>query len=261
MSTRDTPWPEGTPSWVDLAVPDRDAAMEFYRQVLDWEFVVHGPEYGNYAIATVDGRAAAGIGPTPPGAEGVPPAWTTYLASDDVDATCQTITASGGSVIFGPGDVGEQGRMAIAADPTGGVFGVWQAGTTFGAAVVNQPGALVWNELLSRDATVARQFYAAVFGYGYTSVEDSGDYTTIDGEGPGGVIGGIGQLPADAPAQVPSHWKAYFSVADIDDAAKRVTAAGGTLQEPTRDTPYGRFAPCQDPYGAAFTLASGSDPE
>ncbi len=261
MSTRDTPWPEGTPAWVDLSVPDRDAALEFYRQVMDWEYVVNGPEYGNYAIATVDGRAAAGIGPTPPGAEGVPPNWTTYLASDDVDATCEKIRANGGSVLFGPDDVGEAGRMAIATDPTGAVFGVWQAGTTFGAAVVNQPGALGWNELISRDASAARRFYAAVFGYEYTPVEDSGDYTTIDGDGPGGVIGGIGQLPAGAPAEASSHWMAYFSVDDVDAAVKRVAEAGGTVRRPPEDTPFGRFAPCQDPYGAWFTLASGGDPE
>jgi uncharacterized protein len=261
MSTRDTPWPEGTPAWVDLAVPDRDAALEFYRQVMDWEYVINGPEYGNYAIATVDGRAAAGIGPTPPGAEGAPPTWTTYLASDDVDATCEKIAASGGSVMFGPDDVGEQGRMAIAADPTGGVFGVWQAGTTFGAAVVNQPGAVAWNDLSSRDATVARQFYSAVFGYEYTPIEGAEDYSTINGGGPGGMIGGIGQLPSDAPAGVPSHWTTYFSVADVDDAVKRVTEAGGTVEEPPQDTPYGRLASCRDPFGAAFTLGSGGDPE
>jgi len=260
MSTREVPWPEGTPAWVDLTAPDRDAAMEFYRRVLDWEYVDHGPDLGSYATAMTDGRAAAGIGPTPPGAEGVPPAWTTYIASDDVDATCAKVTANGGTVLLAPGDVGDQGRMAIAADPTGAVFGIWQAGKTFGAEVVNQPGSVVWNELRSRDPSAARTFYTAVFGYAYHSVEGMPDYSTIDGEGPGSMIGSIGGMPEDAPAGVPSHWMVYFSVRDTDEAVRRLVDAGGTVQHPAHDSPWGRFAVCQDPNGAMFTLISGGDP-
>ena len=84
MSTRTDPWPAGTPCWVDLSVPDLQSAVDFYADVIGWTFVDSGPEYGNYHIAQVDGRAAAGIGPIMQ--EGQPAAWTVYLASDDVDA-------------------------------------------------------------------------------------------------------------------------------------------------------------------------------
>ena len=124
MSTRTDPWPAGTPCWVDLSVPDVQAAVDFYAAVIGWTFVDSGPDYGNYHIAQVDGRAAAGIGPIMQ--EGQPAAWTVYLASDDVDATTKLISEHGGSIFAGPMDIASNGRMAIAADPTGGVFGVWQ---------------------------------------------------------------------------------------------------------------------------------------
>ena len=134
MSTRTDPWPAGTPCWVDLSVPDVQAAVDFYAAVIGWTFVDSGPDYGNYHIAQVDGRAAAGVGPIMQ--EGQPSAWTVYLASDDVDATAKLISEHGGSIFAGPMEIPNNGRMAIAADPTGGVFGVWQQTGMIGSAVV-----------------------------------------------------------------------------------------------------------------------------
>src|SRR4051794_9305815 len=161
MSTRTDPWPAGTPCWVDLAVPDVEAAVAFYADVVGWTFVDTGPDYGGYLIAQVDGRAAAGIRPGVPGGqpagrtgypgraaagigpvmqEGQPAAWTVYLASDDVDATAKLIGEHGGSIFAGPMDIAGNGRMLVAADPTGGVFGVWQQTGMIGSAVVDEPG-------------------------------------------------------------------------------------------------------------------------
>ena len=67
-------------------------------------------------------------------------------------------------MLLAPGDVGPLGRMLIAADPTGAVFGVWQAGTHIGAGLVNRPGGLVWEDLRSPEPERARAFYRSVFG-------------------------------------------------------------------------------------------------
>ena len=117
MSTRTDPWPAGTPCWVDLSVPDVQAAVDFYAAVIGWTFVDSGPDYGNYEIGQMDGRAAAGIGPVMQ--EGQPSAWTVYLASDDADATAKLIGEHGGSIYAGPMDIPGSGRMLIAADPSG----------------------------------------------------------------------------------------------------------------------------------------------
>jgi hypothetical protein len=37
MVTRDTPWPAGTPCWIDLGVTDIPKARDFYRALFGWD--------------------------------------------------------------------------------------------------------------------------------------------------------------------------------------------------------------------------------
>jgi predicted enzyme related to lactoylglutathione lyase len=256
MSTRTDPWPAGTPCWVDLSVPDVEAAVAFYADVIGWMFVDTGPDYGGYQIAQMDGRAAAGVGPIMQ--EGQPSAWTVYLASDDVDATAKLIGEHGGSIFAGPMDIADNGRMLIAADPTGGVFGVWQQTGMIGSAVVDEPGAFVWDDARLTDVEAGKRFYTDVFGFHYAPLgpEAGGgppDYETFAvGDRPGGGIGGT----MGAPPGTPSHWLAYFTVADIDASVEAVGDGGGTVLMAPEDTPFGRIGIVTDPFGAAFGLHS-----
>ncbi len=254
MSTRDTPWPQGTPCWVDLMTTDREAAWEFYKSVFGWEIVDTGADMGNYSLATVAGRNVAGLGGMPPGDSNPPPTWTTYLASDDIDKTARAVTANGGQFLVEPMDVPGAGKMAIAMDPTGAAFGLWQAGGHTGASLVNEPGGFVWNECMTRDPERARAFYGAVFGYTYSAMPGADDYSTIDGAGPGNTIGGMGALDASMPEHAPPHWMTYFQVADADDTVARVTAGGGVVRMGPSDTPVGRMAVLRDPQGAVFSI-------
>jgi predicted enzyme related to lactoylglutathione lyase len=185
MSIRTTPWPAGVPCWVDIGAPDIEASCAFYGSVLGW--TVPPPQddqFGGYRVALVDGQPVAGLGPLQPGQH---TAWTVYLASDDADATAAAITAHGGQLLVPPMDVGPPGRMAIAQDPTGAVFGLWQAGDMVGAGLVNEPGALTWEDLRSTDPAAAQEFYRGVFGYTLTPLEMAGpDYGmfSLPGERP-----------------------------------------------------------------------------
>ena len=73
-------------------------------------------------------------------------------------------------------DVMTQGRMAMIADPSGAVFGVWEPRDHQGAEVFNEPGSLTWNELQTRDLAAAMPFYAEVFGWRWEEMPDSGGY-------------------------------------------------------------------------------------
>ena len=106
----------------------------------------------------------AGIGPKMGPAE-MPSVWTTYIASADADETASKIKSAGGQLLMEPFDVMDVGRMAIAADPAGAVFGVWQARSHTGVQLANEPGSLAWNENMSRDFDGNKAFYQAVFGY------------------------------------------------------------------------------------------------
>jgi len=262
MSTQEEPWAPGTPCWVDLMTTDRAAAWTFYQDVFGWEIVDTGEDFGHYGMAQLKGLPVAGLGEIPPGTP-MPAAWTTYIATTDVNATAAAIGANGGTVIMPAMEVADQGQMCVAMDPTGAVFGAWQADKMFGFGVANEPGSVVWNECRTRDAAVARHFYSAVFGYTYSVMDADDDYQTIDGAGPGNTVGGIGRLDASLPESIPSHWMTYFMVEDADATAAKVTASGGEVRMGPWDTPIGRMGIFSDPQGAVFAIMaapSGDQP-
>jgi|SRR5579884_1678266 predicted enzyme related to lactoylglutathione lyase len=250
MPIRTSAWPAGTPCWIDLAVADVDAAKEFYTALLNWTYTDTGEAFGHYQICHRDGHAAAGIGPLQ--SPDQPPAWTTYLASETADSTAAKVADHGGKVLAGPFDVAEAGRMCIALDAQGAVFGVWQAGNHIGTEIYNEPGSLVWNEAALPDPDAGREFYAAVFDYSYQPVAGAGpDYTTFHRGGD--PLGGIGGLRY-RPPETPPHWMGYFMVADTDAAVNAAAQRGATVLSGPIDTPYGRMASITDPQGATFSI-------
>jgi predicted enzyme related to lactoylglutathione lyase len=253
MTVRDSPWPDGTPCWADLMVPDRKKAMEFYGALFGWDFAEGTEETGFYTIALLDGRMVVGLMAAMPGQESMPAAWTVYLATSDLDKTAAAAAEAGAQVMAPPMDVMTQGRMAVLADPAGAVFGLWQAGEHTGMQVANIPGAMSWNEGMSRDFETAKAFYGNVFGYGFEDMSAPGfDYAvlTVGGE----QVGGIGGLPAEVPAEVPAHWASYFTVTDTDAAVAKVVELGGSVVMPPFDSPQGRLAAVADDQGAAFRV-------
>ncbi|MGY0019237.1 VOC family protein [Streptomyces sp. YJ-C3] len=244
----------GTPCWVSLMVHDMAATQEFYGALFGWEFRPGPQQLGPYARALLDGREVAGIGRMPADRH-LPVAWTPYLASDDVDATAETVRHCGGTVGVGPLDAGEAGRMAICSDPSGAVFGIWQAAAHLGMAVTAVPGAVSWNELVTRETASVAKFYQAVFGYAEEAVVSADfDCLTLQLEGrPVASMQGVGHaLPRDRGP----HWMTYFEVGDVDEAVERVADLGGHTVKPPRDGSHGRVATVADPEGARFALVS-----
>ncbi|MFE9557316.1 VOC family protein [Streptomyces sp. NPDC006692] len=252
--TRRTP---GTPCWVSLMVHGLAATQEFYGALFGWEFRPGPQQLGPYVRALLDGSEIAGIGQLPPDRH-LPIAWTTYLATDDADETAETIRHCGGTVGVGPLDAGVAGRLAIASDPAGAVFGIWQAGAHVGTAIAGAPGTPTWNELVTRETASVGKFYQAVFGYDLDAVVSADfDYVTLRLAGrPVASLHGVGHaLARDKGA----HWMTYFEAADVDEAALRVTALGGRVLQQPHETSSGRVATVADPEGAVFTLVRSSE--
>ncbi len=205
MVIRKTAWPHGTPCWVDLAVDDMDKARAFYSALFGWEIPPGPPEAGGYSMCLKDGNVAAGLGPKMNPDQ--PSMWTTYLATDDIDATVAKIKEARGQVLVEPMDVMSAGRMAIAQDRDGGVFGLWQAGEHTGADVANEPGSFTWNENMSRDWEANKDFYTSVFGWTYDDMSSEGmSYATFAVPPENRPSGGIGTLDPGLPEEVPAHW-------------------------------------------------------
>lgn len=249
-----TEYGQGTPSWVDLQTTDQSAAKQFYASLLGWTYDDNPmPQGGTYSMALVNGDTVAAITALPAGApEGMPPMWNTYIAVDNVDSVVEKVAAVGGQVLMPPTDVGEAGRMAFIADPTGATVGLWQANRHTGATLVNETGALFWNELITDEPDLALPFYQAVLGLTHFTTEMApGQRYTLLKVGDTDV-GGCTQPPMPG---VPNHWHVYFGVDDADATAAKASAAGGqVIAEPFDIPAVGRCAVLSDPQGAVFSV-------
>ena len=249
-----TSYAHGTPCWTDVTSNDLPRAVEFYRGLFGWDAeVASEPEAGGYTMFSLNGKnVAAG---SPPQQEGMPSYWTTYIASDDVDATAEKIRATGGTVLMDPFDVFDAGRMTIATDPTGATFGVWQANQHIGAQLANDPGTMNWNECQTRDPEAAAAFYEAVFGVdvkAFPTAEGRPPYHVIHVDGRS--VAGIFEIN-EHMGDVPPNWSTVFAVADHDATVAKATELGGTALMQGMNIPeIGRLAVLQDPTGAVFQI-------
>jgi uncharacterized protein len=244
----------GTPGWVDLGTPDVKASTEFYGAIFGWTGHTGDPQYGGYTLFhTADGKQVAGCAPLM--SPGQPPAWTTYVAVEDADATVAAALEAGATVVAPAIDVGDQGRMAVLQDPTGAVFALWQPGAHRGADVYNVPGALSWNELSTRDVPAATAFYSTLFGWG-TRTSGRGAQAYTEWLLGGKSVGGMMRMPDQVPAEVPAHWLVYFSVEDCEKTVAKATGLGAQVMLPPTTIPQGTFAVLADPHGATFAVVA-----
>lgn len=258
MPTRDEAWPQGTPSWVDCQVDDTAKAREFYTELFGWEVFDSPEDAGGYLMAMKSGQPAAGIGPKPDGMP-MPSAWTTYFAADSADDIATKTTAAGGQVFMPPFDVLDVGRMFVAADLTGAVFGVWEAKTHKGAGIFNEDGTYCWNELHTRGYSDAQQFYANVFGWAYTEIGDGENFVYSTFALPGGTapVGGVSDESKSADAG-PNYWLTWFQVDDTDAALAKAAELGSTILSDADDSPFGRMGVIQAPQGEVFGVIDPS---
>ena len=116
------------------------------------------------------------------------------------------------------------------------------------------PGVPCWADTSQPDPAKGAEFYSALFGWETQDVmpEDAGgNYFT--GRIRGRDVAAIGSIPEGAPPM--AMWNTYIWVDSVDETAKKVTEAGGSIaMAPFNVMEAGRMAVCLDPEGAAFCL-------
>jgi len=249
-----TEYAPGTFSWVDLNTPDPDGSKRFYQGLFGWEAEDNPAGEGRtYTMLRRRGKEVAGLFEM--SEEGIPPSWNCYVTVEDVDAKAEEAKSLGASVMQGPFDVMEAGRLVVLADPQGAVIVLWQPKESIGATLVNEHGALTMNQLNTSDPEGAQRFYEELLGWSFDAL-DTGDgppyWSVYNGET---LNAGMMPLPGEAP--MPSHWLAYFVFDDLDSAPDRIADGGGQVVVPPTAIPAGRFLVAQDPHGAFFALFEG----
>jgi predicted enzyme related to lactoylglutathione lyase len=112
------------------------------------------------------------------------------------------------------------------------------------------PGTPSWVELSSPDPAASAAFYHELMGWDATEPgpAESGGYQMFQ-QGEQNIAGLMGQMQEGQPTA----WATYVSVADAEETAKKVTAAGGSVIVAPMDVmDIGRMAVFADPGGAVF---------
>jgi len=241
--------------WHDLMTTDVEGAKKFYGAVVGWTFQ---PPMDGYHVGQVGDAGVIGIMDTPPHVKGMPPFWSGYVYTPDVDAAAAQAKKLGGEVKREPWDVPNMLRLAVLADPTGAHFNIMAplSQEERKMAPEGAAGTVGWNELHAGDLGKAWDFYSKMFGWtkgaGHDMGPDVGVYQLfqIGGQDVGGMMKKMPMTPMPV-------WQYYFNVNGIDAAAQRITRAGGTIAMGPHEVPGGNWIVTgQDPQGAFFSLLS-----
>jgi predicted enzyme related to lactoylglutathione lyase len=252
-----TAYENGAPCWVDLMTTDRGKAIAFYTGLFGWtEGEDAGPDMHHYTQFLLGGKTVAAVVDmvADSAAGGMTSTWTTYLAVDDLDVVAAKVVPAGGTVAMPPMVVAEAGRMAMVADPSGALVGLYQAGEHIGAELIYEAGTMGWNELATRDPEKALIFFNDVLGW-TDQPKPMGSVSYHEIQNNGRTVAGCMPMEGDRwPADAASHWMVYFVVDDTDATATKATELGGVVNEVPADNPYGRVAVLSDPTGGVFSV-------
>lgn len=259
MSKR-TRYDPGTFCWVGLATADVAAAKAFYESLFGWEAEdLPAGAAGVFTMLRHGGEDVAILYRQQPEARaaGAPPHWTSYISVEDADATAPRAEELGGAAVFrAPFAVLDAGRVAAIRDPTAAIVSLWQPRSRIGATLVNDTGALCWNELLTTDVELAKSFFGELLGWEYET--DESGYVSV--RNAGRLNAGMREHASHERRVTPA-WLPYFTVESVDATARRVAELGGRRLAPTTEGRLGRWAVIADPQGAAFAVFEGqTDP-
>jgi uncharacterized protein len=236
----------GTFCWIELATSSRREAQQFYTSLFGWNArEVPIGEDEPYVMLEKNGKNVGALYQNTQ----APPNWLSYVTVDSADDTAKTARDLGANLIQEPFDVMEHGRMAVVQDPQGAVFALWQPIGHQGVGVRDEANTLCWNELMTTDIEAARKFYGSLFSWqlkvspGYTEAH-VGDQA----------VGGLMQIAPEMQG-MPSNWKPYFMVDDVDATVQKAQSLGvKEMFGPMDIEGVGRFAILNDPQGAAFAV-------
>jgi len=251
-----TEYNPGTFCWPELVASDSEKAKEFYKSLFNWN--INDVPIGNdtvYSMAAIGDKAVGAMYQRFPeqSEQGVPSHWASYVSVSNVDEAVEKAGSLGAGIIMEPMDVFDAGRMAVIQDPTGGIVSLWQPVKHIGAQVVNEHGALCWNELVSNDTEKAKEFYTGLFGWTAQDQDFNGmNYTIfINGERP---AGGMMEIQEEW-GEMPPTWFVYFAVNDCDATVEEAKSLGGEVVNPPMDIEgVGRIAFIKDSQDAVFAI-------
>ncbi|QFU03497.1 27 kDa antigen Cfp30B [Pseudoalteromonas sp. THAF3] len=250
-------YPQGHFCWTELCSSDWQGGKTFYSDLFTWS--AEDQPIGNGLYYTMLKKPHGDVAamyqmPADQHAQGVPSYWLSYIAVDDVDAMADKAKSLGATIVHGPHDVPEAGRMVLLCDPVGAMVALWQGQGHKGASVQNEVDTPCWFELATRDIESSTSFYSELLGWrAELKAMEGMDYTLFKAGDT--MVGGMVAMDEQWPDDIPPHWMIYFSVNDCDAQAEQAKKLGGEVCVQPMDVPeVGRFCVLTDPQGAVFSI-------
>lgn len=122
----------GCMTYNELATTDTAKAQMFYSALFGWRFEAEdtqgGPPY--WTIRHDGARSGLNGGMRELAPEqvegGIPPHWMPYFTAEEMESALERVKELGGGSQFGPIAVGPESRFAVASDPQGGFFALFE---------------------------------------------------------------------------------------------------------------------------------------
>jgi predicted enzyme related to lactoylglutathione lyase len=211
-----------------IHAPDTARAKDFYTAVFGWTYDSRG-DYHHIAGSS----PAGGITPGDPRIE------PSFVVPDAAAAVAQA-RESGSAT---PPKKSDSGWSFEVEDGHGGRLSLWQPADGYhGEPKCGDGDALYFVQPVANDA--ALEFWTALLGWELTPGSHERGWNIVNVNPHGGVL--VGE---------PGPTDVYFHVADVDAAAEKIRAAGGSAG-PAQPNQVGAHAICRDDQGITFGLAS-----
>ncbi len=252
-------FPSGRFVWFEYVSKELSKAQGFFGELFNWttqSMPAPGLPGGQYTMIASGAHTLGGYLATPPGA----PAnahWLAHLQVESATESAAKITAGGGVVHKEPAAMGDLGTYAIAADPLGGVFALWQPAKAEPGEYRGEAGAFCWNELYTENVEQSVAFYETIGGFKDVPMEmgPMGTYHVLNSF----EKGRAGIMKSPMPG-IPQHWMPYVQVANADNSLDKAKRLGAEIVVPANSVPgVGRLAVLTDPQGASIGILQPSE--
>ncbi len=237
--------------WHDLATPNPDASMDFYKSVFGWEYSLIGSGENTYYVILNDDKPIGGMFKLA-AKYGNAGEWVGSISVNDVDAAVKYNIDQGGKTIFDAVSFKGRGETALVQDPQGAIVAFLHADGG-DLAFIKEPkeNSWLWNELWTNDTDGSLKYYNGLFGFGAKSISGSKAPYFVFEKDKTKYCGVLGN-PVEGAR---SAWMPYIRVSDVKSAVEKAKKAGATIMmEPNENIRKGSVAVILDPYGAQFTV-------
>ncbi len=240
-------------TWFDLFTDDMEAASQFYQALFGWSFEsADGYTQKVRTIFSDKVPIATAVLNTPENKKIKESRWLGYISVEDVDQVSKTLEENQGTVYVPPRNLPDRGRVAVAIDPEGAIFGLLTSshGDPLDTGIIENQW--MGSELWTTNVTSALGFYSKIAGYEHrrVGIGTKSEYLLLvkDSTPRAGVV--TIQWENIKPA-----WLPYIAVSDVVATAKKAEKLGGKiLVSPDTKMPNGLVAIIADPSGAVFAI-------